>query len=272
MATARRALITGAGSSNGIGFECARGLLARGYEVAITGLSDRVMERAAELNHSFAGASSEVATSNSNKKILALAGDLTDPDFVEELVKLIEREWGALDLLVNSAGMTSIAKSAESAGETGGIDHLTPQSWQSAIDRNLTSTFLLTQKTLPLLRTSRSGRIINITSVTGAVMAMHNEIAYASAKAALVGFTRALALDEAKNGITVNAIAPGWIATESQREDEAKQGLNVPLGRSGTAAEIASAIYWLASESASYITGQTIVIDGGNSIAEERKI
>jgi 3-oxoacyl-[acyl-carrier protein] reductase len=113
-------------------------------------------------------------------------------------------------------------------------------------------------------------------------MAMSNEIAYASSKAALVGFTRALALDEAnKSGIedgnetscvTVNAIAPGWVFTESLTEFEREQGATTPMKRCGRPEEIASAVTWLASKEASYITGQMIVIDGGNTIREERRV
>jgi 3-oxoacyl-[acyl-carrier protein] reductase len=109
-----------------------------------------------------------------------------------------------------------------------------------------------------------------VTSVTGPVMAMKNEVSYAAAKAGLTGLMKALALDEAPHGITVNAVAPGWIATGSQTTLEKQEGTHTPMGRSGTPEEIATALAWLASPGASYITGQTLVIDGGNSIAEER--
>jgi 3-oxoacyl-[acyl-carrier protein] reductase len=114
------------------------------------------------------------------------------------------------------------------------------------------------------------GRLISVASVTGPVMAMRREPAYAAAKAALVGLMRALAVDYAGVGITANAVAPGWIATGSQTEHEARQGLATPLGRSATPEEVASAIAWLATPGAAYVTGQCIVVDGGNSIAEER--
>ena len=109
-----------------------------------------------------------------------------------------------------------------------------------------------------------------VASTTGTISAIHNNVAYAAAKAGLVGLTRALALDEAKNNITVNAIAPGWIATDSQTKFEILHGDATPMGRSGTPEEVASAIAWLCSPGASYITGQLIVVDGGNSIEEER--
>ena len=120
------------------------------------------------------------------------------------------------------------------------------------------------------MRTAGWGRIVNISSVTGHVMASRADVAYASGKAGMVGLTRALAVDEAPHGITVNAVAPGWIATLSQLPDEAVSGRHVPLGRSGTPEEVASAIVWLASPGASYMTGQEIILGGGNSISEER--
>jgi 3-oxoacyl-[acyl-carrier protein] reductase len=103
-------------------------------------------------------------------------------------------------------------------------------------------------------------------------MAMRHEPAYAAAKAGLVGLTRALALDHAADGITVNAVAPGWIATGSQTSNEQAEGFVTPVGRSAAPDEVASAIAWLATPGAAYTTGQCIVIDGGNSIAEERSL
>lgn len=101
-------------------------------------------------------------------------------------------------------------------------------------------------------------------------MAMREQPVYAAAKAALVGLTRSIALDEAKFGITCNVVLPGWIATDTQSQHEQSQGVRTPLGRSGTPYEIAGLVRYLASESAGYLTGQALVVDGGNSIAEER--
>jgi 3-oxoacyl-[acyl-carrier protein] reductase len=109
-----------------------------------------------------------------------------------------------------------------------------------------------------------------VSSVTGPVMAMRADAAYATAKAAMVGLVRSLAVDLAVDGITANAVAPGWIATGSQTDDEVTEGHATPMGRSGTPDEIAWPVAWLCTPGAAYLTGQCLVVDGGNSVAEER--
>ena len=254
----RSILITGAGAPNGIGFSAAQLFAEEGDRIFLTGHSDRLLDRAKELEATY-----------QNAKVNAIAGDLTDPSFAKRLIEEVNSHHGGLDVLVNNAGMTSLSRPA--GKESAGLSEISHEAWHAAIARNLDSLFYLSKEALPHLRNSRAGRIVNITSVTGPVMAMRHEVAYAAAKAAVTGFTRSLALDEASRGITVNAIAPGWIATDSQTDHERAQGLVSPMQRSGRPEEIASAIYWLASEGAGYITGQTLVIDGGNSIAEERE-
>lgn len=251
------ALITGAGSATGIGFATAKTLAEQGCEVILTGASERVLERVTELTtlgHSAHGVVADLTTAQGVAAVLAVAGATSSP----------------LRIVVNNAGMTSVARPMEDTGESAGIDDTDVGAFEAALSRNLTSVFALTKALLGLIRSHGGGRIVMVTSVTGAVMAMKNEVSYAAAKAGLTGLMKALALDEAPRGITVNAVAPGWIATGSQTASEEQEGVTTPIGRSGTPEEVASAISWLVSPGASYITGQTIVVDGGNSIAEER--
>ena len=243
----KSALVTGAGDASGIGFAAAKALKELGAEVFITSTSDRIYKRAEEL-----GAKGFIA-------------DLTN----ESDVQALESQISSLDILVNNAGMTSVTSPA-SPNEATDISQVSLEALQIGMSRNLETTFLATKYFLPKIRKSQSGRIIMISSLTGPVMAMRNQPVYATAKAALVGLTKSIALDEAKYGITCNAILPGWIATNSISESEKSQGLSVPMGRGGRADEIASAIAWLSTLGASYITGQTIIVDGGNSIKEER--
>ena len=210
--------------------------------------SERIFNRAKEI-----GASASLA-------------DLT----VESDCQRIVAELSNLDILVNNAGMTAI-NDAAGLNESGSLTEVTLEGLRKGIARNVETAFNLTKHSLPLLRQSSAGRIIMISSVTGAQMAMRHQPVYATAKAALIGLVRSLALDEAHNGITVNAVLPGWIATDTQNEFESAQGLRSPLGRSGRPEEIASLVTWLASTSSSYLTGQCLIVDGGNSIAEEQQ-
>jgi 3-oxoacyl-[acyl-carrier protein] reductase len=239
----RVALVSGAGSQGGIGFAIAKSLVDLGAEVWITSTTERIYERAKEI-----GANGFIA-------------DLTDLEQCHSLVGSLS----SLDILVNNAGMTSIGNPL-SKEESASLTDVSTEAWERGIKRNLNTAFNLTKAALPKLRESHAGRIVMISSA----MAMRNQPVYATAKAALLGLTKSIALDEASYGITCNAVLPGWIETDTQSEHEKIQGMKVPLRRNGKPSEIAGLVAWLATESAGYITGQSIIVDGGNSLLEER--
>lgn len=249
----RVALVTGAGSATGIGFAAAQLLAQLGAVVAVASTTSRIDDRVADLVAAGADASGHVA-------------DLTGEEQARTLVADVVARHGALDILVNNAGMVSVGVGAES----GSLLSMDLATWRAGIARNLDTAFLVSRFALPHLTAHRWGRVVNVTSVTGPVMAMRDEPAYAAAKAGMVGLARSIAVDFGSDGVTANAVAPGWIATGSQTPHEEVQGRGVPVGRSASPVEVASAIAWLCTPGAAYVTGQCIVVDGGNSIAEER--
>jgi 3-oxoacyl-[acyl-carrier protein] reductase len=243
----KRALVSGAGAPGGIGIAIAKTLKDLGAEVFITSTTDRIHDRAKEI-----GATGLIA-------------DLTVESDCEALIAKV----GSIDILVNNAGMTS-QNDPLGADEASDLTSVTSEAWQRGMKRNLDTAFNLTKCALPLLRKSKSGRIIMVSSVTGGLMAMSKQPVYAAAKAAMLGLMRSLALDEAKYGITCNAVLPGWIETDTQSAHEKLQGMKTPLSRNGKPEEIAGLVGWLASESSGFMTGQALIVDGGNSIREER--
>jgi len=247
----RVALVTGTGSAEGIGFACARLLREAGARVAITSTTERIFERLGELE----GDSNET---------FARPADLTDTEQVTGLVEAVERALGPIDILVNNAGMVQVGRDEPSRPLAGTTD----AGWRYGLDINLTSAFLVTRAVLPGMIGRHYGRIVQMSSVTGPVVGIAGSGVYAAAKAGMLGMTRALAIEAGCHGVTVNCIGPGWIETESSSEAEIVAGRHTPLGRPGTPAEIGHVAVFLASEEASYLTGQLIVVDGGNTIQE----
>jgi len=236
------ALVTGA--SQGIGEAIARRFASEG---AVALCAARSAEKLAALVGSIEAAGG---------KARAVALDVADPASVAAAIKGIADGEGRLDVLVNNAGIT----------EDNLILRMTKESWDRVIATNLTGAFLLSQAAIKMMIRQRTGRIVNITSVVG-LMGNAGQANYAAAKAALVGLTKSLAREVGSRQVTVNAIAPGFIATSMTEKmtDSAKETLSsqIPLGRLGSPEDIAAAAVYLASEEAAYVTGHVLNVSGG---------
>jgi 3-oxoacyl-[acyl-carrier protein] reductase len=237
--TGKKALVTGA--SGGIGGAIARGLYAQGASVALSGTRvDPLEALAAEL-----GERAFVTPCNLSDKeaVLALAGQASEA-------------MGGLDILVNNAGIT----------RDNIFMRMSDEEWQQVIDVNLSSTMRLMKSVMRPMMKQRFGRIINITSIVG-VTGNAGQVNYAASKAGIIGMTKSYAQEIATRGITANCVAPGFIETAMTADlpDAVKEKMvgNIPAGRMGTADEIASAVAYLASGEASYVTGQTLHVNGG---------
>src|SRR6266702_1445851 len=238
----RIALITGA--SQGIGRACALELARAGATVALAARNEsKLAEAAAEIE----GAGGSAA---------AFALDVASEDSIKTGAKAILDKFGKVEILVNNAGIT----------RDGLVLRMKRPDWDDVLTTNLTGAFLLTQALLsPMLR-NRWGRIVNITSVVGET-GQAGQVNYAASKAGLIGMTRALAREVGSRGITVNAVAPGYIETPmtavlDQKQREAMLA-GIPLGRPGTDVEVAQCVAFLASEPAAYITGHVLDVNGG---------
>ena len=248
----RVALVTGAGSAGGIGFACAQTLRELGASVAVAATSDRIHGRATELGGQSAG----------------FIADLTDPAQVSRLVDNVQTTLGAIDIVVNNAGMTSVTDEEDWPS----ITEMTPEQWRHGIMRNLDTAFLVTREVMSGMVERGFGRIVNVTSTSGTTCAMPNEVAYVAGKGGMRGLTLATAVEVAASGVTCNAVAPGWIHTPSSLEQELEYGRRTPMQRLGEPSEIAAAVAFLCTSAASYITGQTVIVDGGNSIREANPV
>jgi 3-oxoacyl-[acyl-carrier protein] reductase len=233
------ALVTGA--SGGIGGAIARALHARGAGVLLSGTRREALDRlAAELG----------------ERVWVETADLADPAAAESLVKAAESGMGRLDILVNNAGLTRDNLAMRMKDED----------WQIVLDVNLTAAFRLSRAALRGMMKRRAGRIIGITSVVG-VTGNAGQANYAAAKAGMIGLTKSLALEIASRNVTVNCVAPGFITTAMTdvltAEQRERSLAFIPAGRFGTSEDIAAAVIYLASDEASYVTGQTLHVNGG---------
>jgi 3-oxoacyl-[acyl-carrier protein] reductase len=239
----KTALITG--GSRGIGKAIALRLARQGADIAFSYKGNEAAATATAGELEALG-----------RRAVAIQGDVREPESADAVVKAALEALGKIDILVNNAGITRDDL----------IMRMTPEAWRDVLETNLFGAFWTTKAvTRPMLK-ARAGRIINITSVSGQAGQM-GQANYSSAKAGLIGLTKATARELASRGITVNAVAPGFVLTELTESlpDDLKAQITerTPLGRFGTTEEIASAVAFLASDEASYITGQVLAVDGG---------
>ncbi|KAF0223316.1 MAG: 3-oxoacyl-acyl-carrier protein [Rhodospirillaceae bacterium] len=242
--TGKTALVTGA--SGGIGGAIAKALHQAGATVAIHGTRREALDALA----------AELGANGGAGRVHVLPANLSKPEEVEQLAKDAEAALGGLDILVNNAGIT----------KDGLVLRMKDEDWDSVINVNLTAAFRLCRAAIKGMMKRRSGRIINITSIVG-VTGNPGQVNYCASKAGMIGMTKSLAQEVASRNVTVNAVAPGFIATAMTDElnDEQKARINaqIPAGRMGSAEEIAAAVLYLASNEAAYVTGQTLHVNGG---------
>ena len=234
------ALVTGA--SRGIGAAIARALADDGWAVGVNFRSDATAADAVVRSIEAGGG-----------RAVALQGDVTDPTAPDRLFELLESTYGCPVLvLVNNAGVSA--------------DDLTPsmsdEAWSTVIDTDLTAAFRFTRRALKPMMRARSGRIVNVSSVVG-LRANPGQANYAAAKAGLIAFTRNAAVEVARRGITINAVAPGWIDTDMTADVSKELLAQVPARRAGTPEEVAACVRFLASDQAGYVTGAVLSVDGG---------
>ena len=235
------------GAARGIGAAIARAFAGEGARLALLDVdAPALVALAKEL-------------SAGGREATAFRCDVTASREVRETVDAVAARWGRIDVLVNNAGGFSVIRRTEDIPE---------DEWDTILRFNVTSMFLCAKMVLPLMKRQRAGRIVNMSSVAGRAGAVSVASHYAAAKAAVLGFTRHLAREVAADGITVNAVAPGTVATERWKalrspEESRRLAENVPMRRVSEPAEIAQCVLFLASDAAAYMTGATLDVNGG---------
>ena len=242
MSEQRVAIVTGAG--RGIGRAIAKALAAENYALVLAGLDQQALENLASEFEAQGGAA------------LAIVANVTEQDQVDAMVKAAQERFGRIDVLVNNAGVT----------RDGLLMRMDDDAWDTVIDVNLKGAFRCTRAVSKIMGKQRYGRIINIASIVGQ-MGNAGQANYCASKGGLIGMTKSNARELAKRKVTVNAVAPGFIETdmtdalpEKVREELASQ---IPMECLGTPEDVAAAVVYLASESASYVTGQVLAVNGG---------
>lgn len=253
------AIVTGGAMGNGLGI--VQVFLKLGATVVILDRDDKLGETLHQLRQTYSN-------------VIGYKVDITDRDLVNRCVKAIIDKYGRIDILVNNAGVAKLVR----------FEEMTPEVRDFHIDVNIKGTWNVTQAVYPYMVKQKYGKIVNLSSVTGPKVADAGEVAYATTKAALIGFTKGLAMEGVEHGINVNAILPGYIMTpmvegiakdtDANNPDSVVKGIadGIPMGRLGTIEELGNLAAFLASDASSYITGSEFVIDGASTLPETKSV